>query len=249
MGCNTVFIDESGEGTDKKRMDNFWVSAGVCARFEDHDNITESLCEMKKKCLRLYNQELKGSSTSPSRLNKGVTKEDVAREIGEVISKNGLRVWVTSTRYSNRIPISNFIPSNKKNIQAKDVSRELLMERISGYAEYYGKNEKYQLIWDLSDQQEMSHFSRTISEYVDPHNKKKVHPSIIPYLLAGLSHEWAELQIADVVSNFALSYSAYALYADADEEKAKAFGRYIYPKLLANADGKIDGIGWKKYDY
>jgi len=252
LDCNTVFIDESGAGANKRSKDNFWVSAGVCAKFEDHDEITESLFEMKKKCLRLYNQELKGGATSKSNLNPDITKEDVAKELGNIISKHGLKVWVISTRYSDRIQNSNFIPSNGKVVMAKDVSRGLLLERLSGYVEYYGgSDQRYQLVWDLSDQQEMSHFSHTISEYVNPHNNKKVCPEIIPYLLAGLSHEWAELQIADVISNFALNYSAHPRYddVDVDVEKAIAFEKHIHPKLCCNANGRIDGVGWKMYDY
>ena len=134
-------------------------------------------------------------------------------------------------------------------IQAKDVSRELLLERLSGYVEHYGFNRKHQLIWDLSDQQEMCHFSRTISEYVISNTESKLHPAIIPHLLAGLSHEWAELQIADVISNFALNYSAHGVYDDADAEKAEAFRKHIYPKLCKNANGAVDGVGWKIYDY
>jgi len=249
MKCSTVFIDESGAGAHKESKDNFWVSAGVCANFEDHDKITESLFEMKKRCMRLYNQELKGGSTSKSNLNPEITKETVAEELGRIVSKYGMKVWVVATRYSHKIPTSNFIPSNGKVVQAKDVSRELLLERLSGYAEYYGSDRKYQLIWDLSDHQEMCHFSRTISEYVNPHSKKKFHSAIIPYLLAGLSHEWAELQIADVIANFALNYSAHGIYKDVDEEKAKAFEKHLYPKLCSNAYGVIEGVGWKMYDY
>lgn len=151
-------------------------------------------------------------------------------------------------RYSEKISSSNFIASNGKVIQAKDVSRELLMEKLSEYAERRGGDRKHQLIWDLSDQQEMCHFSSTISEYIIPANKKKLHHSIIPYLLAGLSHEWAELQIADVISNFALNYSAHNMYDDADAEKAEAFRKHIFPRLCSDGDGYINGTGWNVYD-
>jgi len=249
MECNTVYIDESGEGTNKRKKNNFWVSTGVCVKSEDHDKIADSLLGMKKKCLRLYNQELKGNYTSKSRLNCGVTKEDVAMELSELISKHGLKVWVASTKYSEKILTSKFIPSNGKHIKAKDVSRELLLERVSGYIEHHSEKGKYQLVWDLSDTQEMQHFSRTISEYVNPHSNKKLHSDMIPYLLAGLSHEWAGLQIADVISNYALNYSAYNIYDDADVEKAKAFEKHIYPKLCCNVSGQIKGIGWKRYNF
>jgi len=95
-----VFIDESGTGADRRSKDNYWVSAGVCAKFEDHDEITESLFGMKKKCLRLYNQELKGGSTAKSNLNPGITKEIVAEELGRIVSKHELKVWVVATKYS-----------------------------------------------------------------------------------------------------------------------------------------------------
>jgi len=173
MRCGVVFMDESGAGAGKSNKDNFWVSAAVCTKFEDHDKIADSVYETKKKCLRLYNQELKGSSTAKSNLNPGITKEDVAEEIGKIIHKYRLKVWVVSVRYSEKIPVSNFVASNGKTIQAKDVSRELLMERLSEYAKLYGDGRKHQLTWDLSDQQEMYHFSRTISEYIVPRDNKK----------------------------------------------------------------------------
>ena len=250
MECRTVFIDESGAGANKQSKDNFWISAGVCVKFEDHDSISDSVYEMKKRCFRLYNQELKGGSTSPSSLNSGVTKEDVAKEIGQIITQYQLKVWTVSTRYSDKILQSKFISSNGRSIQAKDVSRELLMEGLSDHAECHEHNQKYQLIWDLSDQQEMSDFSSTISKYINPHSKKKVCNAVIPFLLAGLSHEWAELQIADVVSNYALNYSAAAKrYPDADLMKADAFKKYIYPVLMQDANGAIEGAGWKVYDH
>jgi len=248
MDCSTVFIDESGAGASKASKDNFWISVGVCAKFRDHENIAQSLFEAKERCLRLYNQELKGGSTSKSNLNPGVTKEDIAKEMGVIIKKYRLVVWVVSTKYTPHIPSSNFIPSNGKVVQAKDVSRELLLERISGYVEQNRNNVSYQLVWDLSDQQEMSDFSRTIAAYVNPHSDKKICSAVIPYLLAGLSHEWAELQIADVISNYALNYSARGLYADCDMEKADAFEAHIYPNLVSGHKG-IEGIGWKPYWY
>lgn len=63
-------------------------------KFEDHDKVTDSVYEMKKKCMRLYNQELKGGSTSKSNLNLGITKEDIAKELGKIMHKYKLKAWV-----------------------------------------------------------------------------------------------------------------------------------------------------------
>lgn len=110
--------------------------------------------------------------------------------------------------------------------------------------EYSGSENLYQLIWDLSDNNELAHFSAIVSSYVNPHNNKRISPLIIPHILGGLSHDWAELQIADLISNYALNYSAHGIFSDCDEEKSDAFSKHIYPILHARG-GKIKGYGWK----
>ena len=148
---------------------------------------------------------------------------------------------------SDRLSLqTKFTPSNEKHgLQAKDIARELLLERFSIKLNYEGGWDKINLlIWDLSDNNELADFSSSVGSYVNPHDKNEVNHSIIPHILGGLSHEWAELQIADLVSNYALNYVADGIYDDADQEKSDAFKKHIYPKLHSN-NGIIDGIGYK----
>lgn len=247
----TIFIDESGIGSKNiNSKTNAWVTVGVCSKFEDHLNITTSLNELKTKCMRTYNKELKGTDISRNHLNPGITKQNVAEGIAKIIDDYDLKVWVTVMEWEEDMSNMPFVPSNpKKGLQAKDIAREMLLERISGYAKYYGEklNETYQLIWDLSDVQELIDFSTVTSSYVVPYSGKKINNKIIPHILGGLSSDWAEIQIADFISNFALNYNADGHFADCDKEKSDAFKEHIYPKLVCNASGKIKGIGWKKY--
>ena len=245
--CFAVFIDESGTGSKCRGKANYWVSVGVLANIDDHNSITADLLELKKKTMRLYNKEMKGTDRSANHMNPGVTKENVAERLSELIKKHKLEITVTATNMSPRLNalISKFTPSNeKKGLQAKDVSRELLLERISMMAENTSHVGRTQIIiWDLSDVGELTDFSKITESYQNPHSLKKLHSTIIPHVLGGLSHEWAELQIADLVSNYAINYIA-RNESDADPEKSKAFKKHLYP-VLHSHNRRIDGIGFK----
>jgi hypothetical protein len=117
---------------------------------------------------------------------------------------------------------------------------------MSGYVELQNQESHlYQLIWDLSDVSELIDFSAITSAYIDPHSNKALDPHIIPKLLGALSHDWVELQIADILSNFALDHIAEKRgYPDADKEKGAAFEKHLYPLLMRSQRG-TDGIGWK----
>ena len=101
------------------------------------------------------------------------------------------------------------------------------------------------LVWDLSDSSELADFSAITSSYVNPHDHNKLNSTIVPHILGGLSHDWAELQIADLISNYALNYVADGTYDDADKDKSKAFEQYLYPVLQHSNRGKVFGTGFK----
>lgn len=115
-------MDESGLGSkNADNKSNFWVSVGVSAKLDDHKAITEDLKSMRKKCMRLYDKELKGTDISPNHLNPGITKEVVAEEISAIIKKYQLVVWVTSVRMTDIVSNSSkFTASSEKHgLQAK----------------------------------------------------------------------------------------------------------------------------------
>lgn len=171
----TIFIDESGEGSPHNNKGNVWVSVGICADMSTHDELSIQFQSLKRDCMRMYEKkELKGSGVSGNKLKDGVTADDIARRIAESIDEFNLKVWITSTCNNPETPTSMFIPSNpSKGVLPKDIARELLMERISGYANHMG-DDRYIIIWDLSDTQELDDFSKLIEEYVNPHNRRKL---------------------------------------------------------------------------
>gem|GEM_PF-1974747 len=245
--CLVFFMDESGSGSNSDSKTNCWVSVGVLARLADHKALTEDLYEMRRRCMRLYNKEMKGVDLSPNHLNLGVTIDDVARDLAALIRKYGLTVIVTG---ANKSPMldrqTKFVPSNeKKGLQAKDVARELMLERLSLRFDHDSTGScQGLLVWDISDNNELIDFSKVVGSYVNPHNNKKPNERIIGHILGGLSHEWAEIQIADLVSNYALNYMADGIFEDANKEKSDAFKKHLYPALY-HMYGRALGYGYK----
>ncbi|MGE0015219.1 MAG: DUF3800 domain-containing protein [Candidatus Methanomethylophilaceae archaeon] len=244
--CKIIFIDESGAGTIKLNKNSLWVTAGILSMLDTHGTLTEDFQKMKEILMRNPSEEFKGSIV-PKHLLEGKTENDVATEISNLMRKYEMTAWITATdRNYAQGSVGTFVPSNpKKGLQAKDIARELLLERVSGYVNIQNNDScVYQLIWDLSDVYELIDFSHVASNYVDPHNKRSLNPQIIPKILGALSHDWVELQIADVLSNFALNYIAMGKFDDADREKSQAFKEHLYP-MLARSSKRRDGVGWK----
>lgn len=249
MEYNIVFMDESGSGSKGLSKVNFWVTVGVLSNLDNHQAVTEDLNSIRKKNMRLYNKELKGTDISRNHLNPGIDKMTVAKDISDLISKYNMSVFVTASNMAPSIKKleSKFTASNTKNgLQAKDVARELLLERISIFLNYKRTKDMLNLlVWDLSDNNELADFSAITGSYVNPHDHKKLNSTVVPHILGGLSHDWAELQIADLISNYALNYVADGIYDDADKDKSEAFKQYLYPVLQHSIKGKVEGIGFK----
>lgn len=190
---------------------------------------------------------MKGADLSANHMNPGITKQNVAEELGAIIRRNGLKVIVTACNYSYKLnTLNNYVPSNdSKGLHPKDVAREMLMEKASSIIIREMKMDEMTLllVWDISDEEELATYSKTIKLYQLKHNNKMMIGAIIPQLLGGLSHDWVELQIADLISNFAINYIADGKYDDADREKSDAFRKFIYPNLCKNSNGIIDGYG------
>ncbi|MGE4212299.1 MAG: DUF3800 domain-containing protein [Candidatus Methanomethylophilaceae archaeon] len=245
LTCKIIFIDESGAGTIKLNKNSLWVTAGILSTLYTHGTLTDDFQKMKEKLMRNPLEEFKGS-TVPKHLLDGKTEGDVAIEISNLMRKYDMTAWITATdRSYAQGSVRAFVPSNPKGLQAKDITRELLLERVSGYVNLHSDDSCiYQLIWDLSDVSELIDFSAVTSNYVNPHNNKSLNMQIIPKILGALSHDWVELQIADIFSNFALNHIAMGKFTDADERKSQAFKEYLYP-MLAKSNKGTDGVGWK----
>ena len=249
MEYSILFMDESGSGSKGPSKVNFWVTVGVLSNLDKHQAITEDLNSIRKKNMRLYNRELKGTDISKNHLNPGIDKMIVAKDISDLVTKYDMHIFVTASNMATSIKRleNKFTASNVKNgLQAQDIARELLLERLSIFLNYKRtKSMLNLLVWDLSDNNELMDFSAITESYVNPHDHKKLNSTVIPHILGGLSHEWAELQIADLISNYALNYVADGIYSDADKEKSDAFKLYLYPVLQSNNHGEIEGTGFK----
>ena len=114
MEYNIVFMDESGSGSKSHSKVNFWVTVGVLSNIDNHRAITEELSSIRKKNMRLYNKELKGSDISKNHLNPGINKYTVAQDISELISRYNMSVFVTASNMASSIKKleSKFIASN-----------------------------------------------------------------------------------------------------------------------------------------
>ena len=146
--CFALFIDESGTGSKSKSKTNFWVSVGVFARIADHKALEADLLALRKKCMRLHNKEMKGADLSPNHFNPGITKFTVAQDLGDLIKKYHLVVFVTAANMSPKLADqTKFTPSNDKaGLQAKDIARELLLERLSIMLNYKHVNSDNNLL-------------------------------------------------------------------------------------------------------
>ena len=249
MNYWTLYMDESGSGSQKvDTKKNLWVSVGIAAKLDDHDAIAEDVAKLRKKVLRRSNIEFKANDLTPKRMNDGITYDDVASGVAEILKKYSMKTWVMVVPFNlHIINMSMFTPSNAKSgLQAKDVAREMLLERVSMDVDrVHTVEDKFMIIWDLSNTNELMDFSASVLAHTNPHSGKKISPIITPHILGGLSHEWAELQLADLISNFGLNYAARGKYPDCDESKAMAFETHLYPCLQKSWWGCVKGYGWK----
>ena len=94
MEYNIIFMDESGSGSKGPSKVNFWVTVGVLSNLDNHQAVTEDLNSIRKKDMRLYNKEFKGSEISRNHLNPGIDKMAVAKDISDLVSKYNMSVFV-----------------------------------------------------------------------------------------------------------------------------------------------------------
>jgi len=114
-----------------------------------------------------------------------------------------------------------------------------MLRRISRFLRFDRKaTGRWLLIWDITDQQELCDFSRTISRLRDTTYGAQPNNRLVPALLGGLSHDWSGLQAADLFANMALHRQGMALgLLGARAEKATAFRRHLEPCLQRDARG------------
>jgi hypothetical protein len=151
-------------------------------------------------------------------------------------------VWLTGTRAGSKPMLSH--PKGRA-AHPKEVARQLLLERISGYTTpRFFADGSWIAIWDVDDAGSLGEFSSSVAAFRNRVSGYSLPTTIVPSMLGGLSHEWSPLQIADVYANFALHRVGVDLnLPDAKVERAEAFTTFLEPSLKRDNSGKV--VGWK----
>ncbi len=233
-----VFIDESGSGSPGFNVQRVWITAAVAVSLETMAEMDEGVKRMVASHFRPWMRELKGSDM-PHGLRSGTSIEEVARELGGLTKKVEARVWITGSQYAS----GSLAGHMTKASLPKDVARRLMLERVSGFLgpdrEAAGR---WLLIWDITDQQELSDFSRSVANFRIAHEGETLDARLVPAVLGGLSHDWSGLQAADLFANMALHRLGLELRLPGTRsEKAKAFSEHLESCLQRDPEGSVQG--------
>lgn len=238
---HAFFIDESGNGGANKDLNWFVVSTAVSVALDEKDNLDSLVANIIGTYLRPGCKEIHGSEI-PHRLRSGISIRDFGIEIAKAIKSVNADIWITCTHHG-----INPLPGIPSNSTAKDIVRQLLFERLSGFLDAgYCDPGRFFIIWDLSEPQELNDFSAAVVKFRNPVSGKTVNPRLVPAVLGGLSHDWAGLQIADIVSNYCLHFVASAeRIPNCHPEKSKTFYDVFHPLLKTDSMG--NKIGFKEW--
>lgn len=237
---NVLYIDESGNGGFQGNINSFWISVGVLIPMDEYQSIESGMEAIRVRYFRAHADEVKGSSV-PHDMLRGTSVRDLAEDVGKLCDQVGAHIWVAGTRQGTTPP-----PSYPSDLSPKNTARRLLLERINGYFDKgYAGNDDCIIVWDISDHTELKDFSKSVADFKNAFSNKGLCKSLAPAVLGGLSHDWKGLQIADIVSNFALHCVGRNIWLpDAKVEKSDAFKKSYYPRLQKDK-GVTKGIGWK----
>lgn len=240
---NFVYIDESGSGSPKQTdINNIWVSAAISVCFEDKVALDEGIQKILDDFFRSDVDELKGTYM-PNRLLQDKTVDDVVSSFHDLISSLSANIWVAGT-FGGSIAPPGF---DVQTPHAKEIARQLLLERINGYLNAgYEPDDHFLLIWDISDVQELTDFSRNVAAFKNGYTGDTINPRLAPAILGGCSHDWSGVQAADMIAHLAFHHIGIEdSILGANPVKAKAFKDYIWPVL--RRDKKKNVVGWKKW--
>ena len=239
---HAIYIDESGNSAKTNDINRYWTSAAVAVSFEVIESIDEKIETILKGNFRPNIREIKGADI-PHGLKPGKLTTDVAREIADLIESKHIHCWVVGSHHGVNPP-SN-LPIRSPMI--KEITRHLLLERINDFlhAGYHGDT-CFMIIWDISDQQELQDFSKSVAAFRDVHKQIPRSQRMIPAALGGLSHDWSGLQIADVIANYALHYLCIEdEMPGGRKNKAIDFECLLKPRLQRDASNRL--VGWKRW--
>jgi len=240
---HAVFIDESGLSLPGNTIQSLWIATAVAvaldrSRILDQDTATE-----RSRLFRSRVKEFKGHLIKHSELLSGVTADDVAAAVAGLLRKYDAHVWTVATIAGCPVPIGFVGPI----VSTKSIARQLLLERVNGllgtgrYAPAH-----WMMVWDVSDVQELTDFSSATASFANGYTGQKISDRLYPMVLGGLSHDWAGLQLADIVAHLALhKVGAGRKFPDANPRKGAAFDARIEPVLQRDQGGRV--VGWKTW--
>ena len=239
---HVIFIDESGNGAKTRDINRYWISAAVALSIDEIGFVDEQIGSILKTNFRQNIKEIKGADI-PHGLNPGRSTTDVAKSIADLIKLSNALCWIVGSHQGVNSPPD----LASKNPIVKEITRQLLLERINDFLHTSSPgNSSFIIIWDISDQQELQDFSRSVAAFNDLHRRVPRSNKMVPAVLGGISHDWSGLQIADVIANYAL----HSICIDdgmpgGRANKADDFNVYLKPRLERDARNRL--VGWKRW--
>lgn len=237
---HVVFIDESGNSQPGSSIQSLWATVAIAIPFERVRDLEVPVHELRTRNFRSRVKEIKGSLV-PHELLANRTVDDLYRESANILSQYGAHVWATLSRFGCVPPPGFSVP----NASTKQIVRQLLLERVNGFLNLGNYRPfSWLMVWDVSDVQELTDFSDSVAKFTNAFSGEPLNERLFPLILGGLSHDWAGLQLADLVSNGALHRFGHELHLpDASPSKAAAFDSHLFSTLQKTRAGAI--VGWK----
>src|SRR5438445_1945131 len=153
---HAVFVDESGIGAKMNHVNNLWVSVAVAVPFAQKAQLDVGLLTLRAANCLPGVKELKGSGLPHDLLPKG-SMFSVAKDLAALLKQVQAHTSVVASHGGVNSP-PEFPMANPR---TKDIVRQLLLDRLNGFlVAGYCQPDDFLLIWDITDQQELSDFSR-----------------------------------------------------------------------------------------
>lgn len=206
-------------------MRSLWVAAAVAIPWSKVEVLDQGVEAIIADCMIASCPELKGSGLRWY-LKRESSVSDVSTRVAAILDGAGADVWVCASRAGSPPLRTMHGP-----YLAKDTVRQLLLERINGFAvPTHFPLKSWLLIWDISEAQELSDFSGALRRFRDLVSFYPRSAVLLPRLLGAPSHDWGGLQLADFLAHFGLHYAAQRLeLPDHSRDKAKLFEDLFLP--------------------
>jgi len=238
-----VFVDESGNSAPGPAISSLWVCAAVAVPFARVRNLEIRLSQVVSANFHPRMKELKGTVMRQNLLHTR-TLDQAAADLCGLLTEFETHVWVSTTRAGCRSLQGKGIVFH----EPKEIARQLLLERINGFLNLGNYDPaSWLIVWDVSDVRELTDFSASVASFENAYTGGPVNPRLFPLILGGLSHDWAGLRLADIVSHLGLHKRGSDLgLNETNSAKAGLFATHVWPRLQKDAGGRT--VGWKAWD-